>query len=307
MKVSSAYLFNRAVEQMSTVQEKLSKTQVQMSQGKQVIMASDSPDQAAAITRYKSLIARQDSYQAALTSMNGRLQTEDAALNSVDDLLLRIKELSIQAANGTLNRGDREALAIEMQGLRDQVLSLANSQDNAGNYIFAGSRVRQPPFVSIDGQSPQYQGDQSSMQVPVGDQRSVFLNRPGAEVFGRVVRTQPDGESYGVEFFQALDDNIAAVRSGEQATLQRGIQEMDELQNHISLARSQIGTDQNVLAAQQTIVEESTLTLKRVLSEVEDLDYASAVAKLSQQSLALQAAQSSFAKISQLSLFNYLG
>lgn len=306
MKVSSAYLFNRAVEQMGTVQEKLSKTQAQMSQGKQVIMASDAPDQAAAITRYKSLIARQDSYQSALDSMNTRLQAEETALSSVSNLLIRMKELSVQAANDTLGNTDRKALATEMKGLRDQVLSLANTQDSSGNYLFAGSRVKAPPFASVNGASPTYQGDQSRMQVPVGDQRSILLNRSGAEVFGRVVRTDSEGTQTGVGFFEVLDQTIAAVEQSNRPGMQRGMGELEQLLSGIDLTRAQIGTDQNVLQAQQDIVTDTTLTLKNVLSGVEDLDYAAAVSKLNQQTLALQAAQSSFAKVSQLNLFSYL-
>jgi flagellar hook-associated protein 3 FlgL len=306
MKVSTAYLFNRAVDQMTSVQEKLSKTQAQMSQGKQVIMASDAPDQAAAITRYKTLIARQDSYQKTLDSMNNRLQSEETALSSVSNLLIRMKELSVQAANDTLGKSDRQALATEMTGLRDQILSMANSQDSSGNYLFAGSRVSAPPFVSVNGASPEYQGDQSRMQVPVGDQRTVLLNRSGAEVFARVVRTDAEGTQTGVGFFDVLDQTIASIKNSDHDGMQRGMTELDKLLTNIDLTRAQIGTDQNVLQGQQDIVTDTTLTLKNVLSGVEDLDYASAVAKLNQQTLALQAAQSSFAKVSQLNLFNYI-
>jgi len=306
MKVSSAYLFNRAVDQMSTVQEKLSKTQTQMAQGKQVIMASDAPDQAATITRYKTLIARQDSYQATLGSISNRLQAEETALSSVSNLLIRIKELSVQAANDTLGNTDRQALATEMKGLRDQIVSMANTQDNTGNYIFGGSRVSNPPFVSVNGAPPQYQGDQSRMQVPVGDQRSVMLNRPGAEVFTRVLREDDQGQAVGVEFFQAIDDLIGSVQDSQHAGMTQGLTELDQMQNSISLTLAKVGTDLNVLSAQQNIVDDTKLTLKNILSGVEDLDYASAVAKLNQQTLALQAAQSSFGKISQLNLFNYI-
>src|SRR5574343_269424 len=165
MKVFSSYLFARAVDQMGTLQGNLAKTQSQLAAGKQVLMPSDAPDQVATIERYKSLIKRQDSYQQTVTAMNTRLQTEDTALSSVSNLLIRIKELSIQAANDTLGNTDRQALASEMQGLRDQVLSLANTQDSSGNYIFAGSRVSQEPFGSTNGDSPTYQGDQSRMAV----------------------------------------------------------------------------------------------------------------------------------------------
>ena len=306
MKISNAYQFNRAVDQMTSVQEKLAKTQAQMAAGKQVMQASDAPDRAASIERYKSLINRQDSYQNTLTSLSSRLQTEDTALSAVGNLLVRMKELNVQAANDTLGASDRQALAIEMTGLRDQILSLANTQDSSGNYIFGGSRVSAPPFASLNGASPVYVGDQSRMQVPVGDQRSVQLNRSGAEVFARVVRNDAEGTPTGIGFFQVLDDAIAAVKGSKHSGMQQSMAELDDLQTNINLSRSQIGSDQNMVQAQQDIVADTTLTLKNVLSGIEDLDYASAVAKLNQQTLALQAAQGSFAKVSQLSLFNYI-
>lgn len=160
--------------------------------------------------------------------------------------------------------------------------------------------------MSTDGGTPLYQGDQSRMQVPVGDGRTMLLNRPGAEVFARVVRDDGDGGQSGVGFFEVIDENIAAVQDSQQDGMALGMTELDELQTQISLARAKIGTEQKVIEAQQDILTDTTLTLKNVLSGIEDLDYASAVAKLNQQTLALQAAQSSFGKISQLNLFNYI-
>lgn len=144
MKVSTAYLFNRAIDQMSNVQTQLSKTQAQMASGKQVITPSDAPDQTATIARFKTILQRQDNYQSNLDALGARLQTEESALASVSNLLLRLKELTVQASNDTLGTTDRQALATEMFGLRDQIVSLANTQDSSGNYVFAGSRVQSP-------------------------------------------------------------------------------------------------------------------------------------------------------------------
>ena len=88
--------------------------------------------------------------------------------------------------------------------------------------------------------------------------------------------------------------------------LQRGIAEIDSLQQGVSDATAQIGTDMNVLDSQEVVLEETTLRLKNTLSGVEDLDYAEAITQMNKEMLALEAAQSSFAKISQLNLFNYI-
>jgi len=92
------------------VQNNLTQTQAKLAQGKQVINASDAPDQAASIQRLKSILNRQDSYQSSLNTVKNRLQGEESTLQSVSDLLVRAKEVAVQGANDTLNPGDRKAL-----------------------------------------------------------------------------------------------------------------------------------------------------------------------------------------------------
>jgi len=306
MKISTAFLFDRATSQMSTVQNRLAKAQAQMAQGKQVITPSDAPDQASTIARMKGILEKQNSYLDALNSARNRYQSEETALSNVNSALIRMREITIQAANDTMGPADRQALAIEMAGLRDQVMSLANTQDENGLYIFAGSRVKEPAFAVARNGEFVYQGDQSTMNILVGDQRTVQLNRSGADAFQRVVRQDVDGNNYGVGFFQAMDDMVNAVKNSDREAMNRGVGEMDNLQIGIGLALAQIGTDMNVLDSQQTVLEETNLRLKTTLSDVEDLDYAEAITKMNKEMLALEAAQSSFAKISQLNLFNYI-
>jgi flagellar hook-associated protein 3 FlgL len=306
MKISTAFLFDRATSQMSTVQNRLAKSQAQMAQGKQVITPSDAPDQASTIARMKGILEKQNSYLDALNTARNRYQSEETALSNVNEALIRMREITIQAANDTMGPADRQALAIEMAGLRDQVMSLANTQDENGLYIFAGSRVKEPAFAVASNGEFVYQGDQSTMNILVGDQRTVQLNRSGADAFQRVVRQDVEGNNYGVGFFQAMDDMVSAVKNSDREAMNRGVGEMDNLQIGIGLALAQIGTDMNVLDAQQTVLEETNLRLQTTLSDVEDLDYAEAITKMNKEMLALEAAQSSFAKISQLNLFNYI-
>jgi flagellin-like hook-associated protein FlgL len=122
----------------------------------------------------------------------------------------------------------------------------------------------------------------------------------------RVVRTDAKGVASGIGFFQALDQLTAAVQGSSRMNMQRGIGEMDALQNGLTLALAQVGTDMNVADAQTAVLEETRLSLKTTLSNIEDLDYAEAIGQMNKQMLSLEAAQSSFGKISKLNLFNYL-
>jgi len=284
----------------------LAKAQAQMAQGKQVIAPSDAPDQASSITRLKGILAKQASYTQALESTRTRFQAEETALGNVSDGLLRMRELAIQAANDTMGPVERQALGIEMAGLRDQIVSLANTQDAGGAYIFAGSRVREPAF-GVDAQGTLvYQGDETTIDVLVGDQRTVKVNRSGSDAFQRVIRLDQEGNAYGVGFFQAVNDMVNAVTQSDAAGMQRSISEVSALQDGVALGLAQIGTDMNVLDSQQVVLEETTLRLRGTLSLVEDLDYAEAITQMNKEMLALEAAQSSFAKISQLNLFDYI-
>ena len=291
---------------MSSVQSKLTQTQAQLAQGKQVINASDAPNQAANIQRLKSILNRQDSYQSSLNTVKSRLESEDATLQSVSNLLVRAKEVSVQGANDTLSASDRKVLGTEMQALRDQLMSLANTKDSNGNYLFSGSRVKQAPFVESANGSPIYMGDQTRMNVRVGEERSIPINRTGTDAFVPVTRADNNNRDSGVGFFQVFDDLIAGLNGSKGNDIRRGIGELDTLKEGVSLAQAQIGTNLNVVDQQTSVVEDTTLNLKTTLSSIEDLDYASAITKMNQQILSLEAAQSSFAKISQLNLFNYI-
>jgi flagellar hook-associated protein 3 FlgL len=166
--------------------------------------------------------------------------------------------------------------------------------------------VKQPPFVETANGSPVYMGDQTRMNVRVGEQRSIPMNRTGTDAFVPVARADINNRESGVGFFQVFDDLIAGLNDSKGTAIRRGIGEIDALKQGVSLAQAQIGTNLNVVDQQSSVVEDTTLNLKTTLSSIEDLDYASAITKMNQQMLSLEAAQSSFAKISQLNLFNYI-
>ena len=306
MKISTHLMFDKATAQMSTSQTNLAKSQAQLAQGKQIINPSDAPDQASTVQRLKSILARQDSYQTALNTVQNRLQGEDSTLSSVSDLLIRAKEVAVQANNDTLSPDNRKALGVELQGLRDEMLSLANTRDSSGNYLFAGSKVSQPPFVTVAGGSPQYAGDQTRMSVMVGENRTMPINRTGTDAFVPVNRLLPDGTTQGVGFFNVMDDLIKGVNTSDHPKMQGGMGELDSLLGGLSMARANIGSGLKGIDQQTGVIEDTVMNLKTTLSSVEDLDYASAITKMNQQMLSLEAAQSSFAKISQLNLFNYI-
>lgn len=306
MKISTGLYFDRATQQLSNVQSKLTQTQEQLSTGLQIVKPSDAPDKASLVTRLESELARQKSHQDTLKSVNVRLTAEETALKNTSDVMARIKELAVQAANDTVGAQDRQSIALEMSNLREQILSLANSQDSNGNYLFSGSRAGSPAFSKDASGRVQYQGDQARMQVNVGDNRRINMNMPGSDAFTRVIRDDGKGNKSGVDFFQSLDDLVTAVKNSDHTAIQRGVSEVDILQNGVSEGLGQIGADLTVVDLQTSVLDQVVLRLKTTRSDVEDLDYTEAITRMNKDQLALEAAQSSFSKISQLSLFKFL-
>lgn len=306
MKISTSFLFDRATSRMSTIQNNLATTQAQLSAAKQILSPSDAPDKAAAIQRLKGEIDRQESNSQNLQVAMRRFRVEESALSTSLTLLDRLKELSLQAANDTVGPDDRKAIAVEMQSIRDQLLGLSNTQDDSGNYVFSGTKVNVSAFAQDANGDVQYQGDQTQISIPAGSERQVQFTRSGTDVYSRVIRTDSQGASTSVGFFDAMDQMIQAVETSKTVDIQQGIGELTQMHNNVSLALAKTGADQATIDYQMQVLDETTLRLKSTLSEVEDLDYASAVTRMNKEMMALQAAMGSFAKISGLSLFDYI-
>ena len=307
MKVSTSLFFDRSVNQMVSGQSQLAKTQTRLSSGKEVVNPSDAPDKATAIQRLKSVLKKQDSFSSNIEGAQNRLIAEETALKGVNDVLTRIKELSIQAANGTLGPRDKELVAIEVEGLTQDLLSLANTQDVNDNYVFSGSRVQVQPFQKNSFGNVTYFGDETRNEVQVSEQRYIRFNRTGTDVFGRVLRETGSGDTVGKGFFEALSDLASGIRESNTSAINQGIDDLDQASFNIAVATAQVGSEMASVETQREVNEETVLQLRTILSNIEDLDYSEAVTQMQKDMLALQATQSSFSQISNLTLFNYIG
>ena len=306
MKISTSQMFDNSVTQMNRQQAKVAEMQAKLASGKQLINASDDSEKSNVIQRLKSAMSRNDMYEKTLDRADNRLAAEESALISAENILQRIRQLAVSGNTDTLSISEKEIIAGEINSLSEELLSLANTKDANGNYVFAGSSVDSEAFALDDNGVVVYQGDKTQTSVDVSDQRSLVLNRPGDEVFISVDRLADDGEIIKIGFFQMLSDFTAALTEDNDTNLARGLEEITTVTENISMSLADLGSRMNTVGTQRDILEDTKMRYQDLLSNEEDLDYASAVTKLSAELLSLEAAQASFAKISQLSLFNYL-
>ena len=306
MKISNSQLFDTSIGQMTQKQSEISQMQAKLASGKQLVKPSDDAHKAALIQRLNSAMQRQDVFESSLNRADNRLATEETAVMGAENILQRIRELAIQGTNGGLNDSDRETIAKEVNSLRDSLFSLSNTQDTSGNYIFSGTAVKSPAYAIGADDAFTYQGNQNQTSVDISETRRVAINRPGDQVFSSVVRTSAGAESEIVGFFQVLSDFSNALTTGNGEGLSQGLTEISALTDDMASSLADLGSRMNTIDSQRDVLADTKMRYQELLSNAEDLDYATAVTNLSAQVLSLEAAQASFAKISQLNLFDYL-
>ncbi|UVW35118.1 flagellar hook-associated protein FlgL [SAR92 clade bacterium H455] len=306
MKVSTSQIFERAMTQMSNQQAKVADLQSKLATGQQITRPSDDPEKAGVIQRLTSANQRLEGYQNNLTALNSRLGTEEGALKSSENILQRMRELAVQASSDSFSPADREIIATEASALRDQLVSLANSADASGNYVFAGAMTSTVPFAENAEGETVYQGDNSRMLVDVSDQRQLALNKPGNEVFSSVVRETSNGTFERVGFFAIIDDFTAALENNDTDQIGASLGEISDLTQGMAMAMADVGSRMTTAQSQVDALTETKVRYQALLSAAQDLDYTSAITQLTSEIMSLEAGQSSFMKISQLSLFDYI-
>ena len=306
MKISNSQLFDTSIGQMTQKQSEISQMQAKLAAGKQLVKPSDAAHKAALIQRLNSAMQRQDVFESSLNRADNRLATEETAVMGAENILQRIRELAIQGTNGGLNDSDRSTIAKEVNSLRDSLFSLSNTQDTSGNYIFSGTAVKSPAYAIGADDAITYQGNQNETSVDISETRRVAINRSGDRVFSSVIRTSDDEVSESIGFFKVLSDFSNALIEGNTEGLSQGLTEISGLTDDMAMSLADLGSRMNSIESQRDCLMDTKLRYQELLSNAEDLDYATAVTKLSAQILSLEAAQASFAKISQLNLLDYL-
>lgn len=396
MRVSTRGAYLNGLQAMQRLQEALDFTQRQISSGRRILNPSDDPIGSSRAIELRESISRLEQFDRNGTMVSNRLSQEEAALNSVNNIMQRVRELALQANNATQSNESRGLIAIEMREHLENLVQLANQQDGNGSYLFAGNLENTQP-VSRMGSAFTYNGDQGQRFIQIGEGRQVVDGDSGSRVFfqirngngtfsafpdpgntgtgligagslvdptvydqdqytvsfidpsnyevldslGGVVATASyqNGDTVafrGIEFslsgdpvagdefivapsrnqdvFTTIDNLATAIEQSvtdnvSRTELNNGINasllDIDQALGNILDVRTQVGAR---LAAIENQIDSNgafALTMQSTLADIQDLDYAEAISRLSAESTTLEAAQQSFIRTQQLSLFNY--
>ena len=182
-RISTATLFDRGISGMLEQQVKLSKTEMQLASGKRIMSPKDDPASAAYLLDLRGTISQVEQYQDNSERAKARLELEETTLKGVGELMPRILELAIQGQNDTNTASDRVAIAMELRQLNDELMTLANTKDSNGEYIFAGFDADTLPFANPVEGTYTYAGDMGSRQLQISATRQVQDRDNGFDIF----------------------------------------------------------------------------------------------------------------------------
>ena len=181
-RISLVQIFTQGLRGIQNAQSQVAKTQGQLSSGLRVQTPADDPIAAAQILQLDQTQADIDQYKKNITGATNSLQLEDSQLSAVSTLLTRVRELAVNAGDGSLAPSDRAAIAAELSSRMDELAGLANTRNSNGEYIFGGFQGAQQPFVNSSS-TYTYRGDDGQRQVQIGSSTFVPVNDSGSSIF----------------------------------------------------------------------------------------------------------------------------
>jgi flagellar hook-associated protein 3 FlgL len=245
MRVTQGSNQTQFLTAIAALESGISQTQNQLSSGLAFTTPSQNPTAAGTVDNFNQALAQSQQYTTNANAAQTGLGTEDTALTQVTNQLQSLRDLALQANSGTVSTQNLSAIAAQAQQIQNSLLSLANTQDGSGNYIFAGyASLTQPFALTATGAS--YAGDQGQRQVQIaagqtvatGDNGDVVFNQiktgngtfsvtpsaanTGNGVIGATTVAGPSayaGGSYSIKFtapgaYQVVDSTNAVVTSG---------------------------------------------------------------------------------------------
>jgi len=267
--------------------------QNQLSSGHRINRPSDDPVGIQNAMRLKSNISSVEQWKNNADEALSYMNTTDSTLGDMTSMLQRVREITVQGANGTLAPVDRGAIADEVDQISAQLKMLANTQIGS-KYIFSGTATDKELILSDGSFSPDANG--FPIKFEVGNNLSLDISVSGQALFGNATS--------GV--LATLGTLSADLRSGNSAGINNALTKIDiDIDNVITL-RAGLGARTNRMTALREQLDYTSGNLQQNLSGIQDADMASTITEFTNASNVYKAALSVGAKIIQPSLVDFM-
>ncbi len=223
MRISSIQAFNNGVNGIGRNYSNVIRTQEQISSGNRILTPADDPVASVRLLQLEQQQAVLTQYKDNLTAAKNSLVQEETTLNSVVNVLQRIRELGVQAGGGALSAEDRRAIAKELDEREGELLNLMNSRNARGEYLFSGFLGKTEPFIRNPDGTYSYFGDEGQRSLQVAGSSNVAINDNGKRLFEDVTNANRVQSTGGINDLSLATQvpplpgtNIPAVAPADQ-------------------------------------------------------------------------------------------
>jgi flagellar hook-associated protein 3 FlgL len=301
-RVTTLMIARSTLDELNASYDRLSTTQQQLSSGKRISQPSDDPYGMSVVLRTQGELGNLDAYNTQVTDGTAWAQAGQTALTNITNIVQRVRELTVQAANGTYTQSDLTSDAAEVDQLTSAVGQEANTQYN-GQYIFSGTANTQP-YTSATGDV--YQGNSGSGAAVtrlIGPNTPVQVNVDLSAVLGNGSSGPggPDGK-----LLDTLRTISADMNSGNSTALTADLSKLDTNFNALTQMQASLGSTTDRLQLASDRIQSLQLSDTQVLSNTQDADMAQTEIDFTTEQAAYQAALKAGATIVQSSLMDFL-
>jgi flagellar hook-associated protein 3 FlgL len=278
-------------------QQALNTATEQLATGKSVNMPSDNPTASAEMVQNTIETGDVDQYTQNVSSVLSTVQTASSILSSVSTSLTQAVSIGTEGANGTNSTANLQALAAQVQSILTSVVSQANTSFG-GTYLFGGTATTTPPYTpdasSATGYT--YNGNTGVNSVEIGDNKTIQANVPGSQIFSNSSNS----------LIGALSSLATALQSGSSSDISTATAAVTSAASLVSQQQAVYGNTEDQLNAQDTSLQEDTVTLASQATSLIGISTATAATNLTEAETDNSAALAAAAKVMPDTLLNYL-
>ena len=316
MRISTAMMYQQNMRGVTNSQSEWLRYGEQMSTGKRVNQPSDDPIAASQAVVLSQAQSQNSQYALARTFATQKVSLEENVLGQVTTALQSAQEKIVYAGNGSLSDDDRASLGTELEGLRNQILNLANSTDGNGRFIFAGYKTESAPF-SGDAGKVTYSGGNTQVTQSVDTARTMTIGHTGKQIFDSLTSnavSEPNNGTSETNLFNMLDSAIETLKTPAEgldeagkadltAAIDKTNRGLKNSLNNVLTVRAELGTQLNELEKLDELGTDRALGQSQQMSDLVDVDMSSAISSYVMQQAALQASYKAFSDMQGMSLF----
>jgi flagellar hook-associated protein 3 FlgL len=296
MQISTNLFYDSSAKRMTSLNDRATLLQTQISTGKKSQSPSDDPVLSQQVADFDRQDADAAVYKTNLTLAGSQLQQADSTLSQISTQITRAISLATQAANGTQSDSSRAIIGNELNSIVGALVGLANASDVRGQPLFGTPSGTAAVTVGTDG-SYSF-ADTTVSEVPIAAGQSVQATESAARVF----------KFGGTDTLSVISNLAKSLTDGTStpASLGSALTQLQAGNDQVSAVQASVGARAARVDLQTTLLTTANTDRAALRSQVEDVDVTSAVADLQKTMTILSATQASFTKLSGLSLFDYL-